>query len=147
MPSGTVLVECGGKQTFSCKRSRTPLKWIIIGLEGIDTMGPFLPRNVDLKYPRLTTSDTGDGKQIGESNITIFGFNESDKGAIIQCIDANDNTPIGMANISIRECVCTIHGSSQQRSLIVLHIFRGFHSAAPGYRMVPLLCWGSIYVL
>ena len=104
-------MDCGGKLTLTCKGPPgKPLEWTISGLEGIDIMGSFQARHESLRHPtgRIATEDTGDGSQTKESIIIISRFNELDKGGIIQCVNADDGTTIGMATISMRECLCTI---------------------------------------
>ena len=106
-------MDCGGSETFECKEKDIPLEWTIKELKGIDIMGPFLARTEAHKNPdgRISTTDTGEKTQVGMSNLTISGFTVSDEGGIIECVNANDNSIIGMANISICECVCCVHNA------------------------------------
>ena len=124
-------MACGGQQTFTCKGPRgKSLKWTISGLQGINKPIPFLARREHIEHPkgRITTNDTGDGTQTKISVITILRFTESDVGGIIQCINVDDNKIIGMATISMRECVCTMEVliDMQLKSLTVfsLHTLR-----------------------
>ena len=51
--------------------------------------------------PRITTTDTSGLTQ--SSTITITGFTTADNGGTIQCIDLNDLSAQGTANISVGE--------------------------------------------
>ena len=106
-------MDCGGSETFICEKASTPLKWTIKGLIGIDIAGPFLARTEahENSKGRISTNDTGERPQEGMSNLTISGFTVSDKGGIIECVNANENSIIGMANITICECVCCVHNA------------------------------------
>ena len=106
-------MDCGGSKTFTCKAVGISLKWKINGLRGINISGPFLARNEALRHVggRITTNDTGQNTQESVSSITISEFTISDKGGIIQCINTKDGKAIGMANISICECVCCVYNS------------------------------------
>ena len=104
-------MDCGGSKTFTCEAAGISLKWKINGLRDINIAGPFLARNEARGHVRITTSDTGENTQEDVSDITISGFTISDKGGIIQCINARNNKAIGMANISICECVCCVYNS------------------------------------
>ena len=106
-------MDCGGSETFECKETNIPLKWTIEKLNNIDILGPFLARTEARKNPdgRISTTDTGEYTQKGMSNLTISGFTVSDEGGIIKCVNANDNSIIGMANITICECVCCVHNA------------------------------------
>ena len=106
-------MACGGSKTFTCKADGISFQWTIDGLWGINISGPFLAQTEASEHQdgRITTGITGNETQIGVSDITISGFNVSDKGGIIQCINARNNKAIGMANISICECVCCVYNS------------------------------------
>ena len=106
-------MECGGSKTFICEKARKPLKWNITGLRDINIPGLFLPRNVTIESgnDRITSNDSGQTTQEGISNLTISGFTVSDKGGIIKCFNVEDDSIIGMANISICECVCCVHNA------------------------------------
>ena len=112
-PDGTVFVDCGGSKTFTCKAGGIPLKWTIDGLRGINIVDPFLARKEACEYVcgRITTNATGHKTQEDVSFFTISGFTVSHKGGIIQCINADDHMTIGMATISICECVCCVHNT------------------------------------
>ena len=104
-------MTCGGEQTFTCNGPpRKSLKWTISGLHGIDETTPFRPYKYKMDNPegRITSSDRGANSQTRLSDITILRFNDSDVGGIIQCMNVDDNVIIGMATISMRECVCTM---------------------------------------
>ena len=62
-----------------------------------------MARIAAINTPRMTSPDTGDGAQISDSRITISGFNKSDNGGTIQCINANNSNVRGMASISVGE--------------------------------------------
>ena len=108
-------MECGGSKTFECEAKNIPLKWTIERLKDINISGPFLARDEAHKNldGRITTNDSGHTTQIGISNLTISRFTVSDEGGIIKCVNENskDNNIIGMANISICECVCCVNNA------------------------------------
>ena len=103
-PDGTVSVDCGGTQTFTCRAPGVSIGWNIAGLSGI-SMGPFRARPAARNNPRITSNDTGGNSQVGVSVITISGFSISDNGGNIQCINMDDNSVQGMATISVGEWV------------------------------------------
>ena len=80
---------------------RLPIVWKITGLRGINIPGPFLARFAAIDNSKITSTDTGHDSQIGVSDITISGFSISDNGGIIQCVNMNNNSTMGMAIISI----------------------------------------------
>ena len=84
---------------------RLPIVWNITGLRGINIPGPFLARYAALDNSRIMSTDTGHGSQIGVSRITISGFSISDNGGIIQCVNMNNNSTMGMATLSVCELV------------------------------------------
>ena len=94
-------MDCGGTQTFVCSIPDKPIKWTTSGLRGI-SRGPFLARIAAIRYPRITSPDNGE-IQSSESRITISGFNKSDNGGTIQCVNADNNNVQGMASISVGE--------------------------------------------
>ena len=95
-------MDCGSTRTFTCVVPGEPIEWTTSGLSGI-SRGPFLVRNEAMTNPRITSTDTGDDSQTSVSDITISGFNRSDNGGTIQCINANNNNVRGMASISVGE--------------------------------------------
>ena len=109
-PDGTVSVDCGSRQTFTCRAPGEPIGWNIAGLSGINMPGPFRARAADqtLTNNRIMSNDTGGNMQIGVSVITISRFRISDNGGIIQCVNMDDNSTRGIATISVGECVCLV---------------------------------------
>ena len=110
-------MDCGSTQTFTCNAPGEPIKWTTSGLSGIDR-GPFLARIEAIYHPRITSHDSGE-IQTSLSGITISGFNKSDNGGIIQCVNAENNNVRGMASISVGEWLCefctSLKGSGQRR--------------------------------
>ena len=104
-------MNCGGSETFECKEKDIPLKWTITGLRDIDISGPFLARTEahENSKGRISINDTGEKTRVGMSNLTISGFTVSDEGGIVKCVNMKDNSIIGMAHISICECVCVVY--------------------------------------
>ena len=101
----TVSVGCGNAQNFICMAPGVPIGWNIAGLSGINLPGPFLARNASIGNSRITSTDNGAFLQIGVSDIIISEFIISDNGGIIQCVNMNNNSTIGMATISVGELV------------------------------------------
>ena len=104
-PNGTVSVDCGSTQTFTCTAPGEVLEWTTSGLSGI-SRGPFRARIKAITNPRIQSTDTGGDTQIDVSVITISGFSRSDNGGSIQCINANNSNVRGMASISVGEWLC-----------------------------------------
>ena len=99
-PNGNVSVDCGSTQTFTCAIPDKPIEWTTSGLSGIGS-GPFRARIAAITNPRIMSTDTGGVLQTSVSVITISGFNRSDNGGIIQCINTNNNSVEGMASITV----------------------------------------------
>ena len=102
-PDGTVSLDCGSQQTFTCSVTDGVL-WTISGLSGASVEG-----NIGLfaaiKSSRITTTDTSIATT--SSTITITGFTTADNGGTVQCINqmgANISFQ-GTANISVGEWV------------------------------------------
>ena len=95
-------MDCGSRQTFTCRAPGKPIEWTTSGLRGI-IQGPFRARNEAMTNPRIASPDTGDGAQSSMSSITISGFSRSDNGGTIRCINAENNNVRGMASISVGE--------------------------------------------
>ena len=95
-------MDCGSRQSFDCDAPGEPIEWTTSGLSGI-SRGPFRARVEARTNSRITSPDTGDTSQVGESRITISGFSRSDNGGTIQCINAENNNVRGMASISVGE--------------------------------------------
>ena len=100
-------MDCGSTQTFACSIPDEPIEWTTSGLKGI-SRGPFKARIAAILNPRITSTDTGGDVQNSVSRITISGFNKSDNGGTIQCVNANNNNVRGMASISVGEWLCEI---------------------------------------
>ena len=78
--------------------------WTII-LDGVAATQDSGKEVANMSSSRISTSDTSGVTK--SSTITITGFIMSDDGGTIQCINLDDGSPQGMANISIGEsCVC-----------------------------------------
>ena len=96
-PGGTVSLDCGSQQTFTC--SVTGGAAWAISLDGISVThdnGLGVANNA-----RITTTDTSGVTQ--SSTITITGFTTADNGGTIRCIDQADNSNQGTASISVGE--------------------------------------------
>ena len=102
-PNGNVSVQCGSRQTFTCRVPGRPLGWSISGLRGINIPGPFRARPVAKNNPRISSTDSGANTQVSVSVITIFEFSISDNGGTVQCINMEDGSVLGMADISVGE--------------------------------------------
>ena len=104
-PNGTVSVDCDSTQTFICNSHyELAIGWNITGLSEINITGPFRARSA--ANSRITSNDTGEYSQYGVSNITISGFNRSDNGGIIRCVNMdNGSVQLGNASISVGEFV------------------------------------------
>ena len=100
-------MDCGSTQTFDCAIPGEPIKWTTSGLSGI-SRGPFRARVAAINISRITSTDTGGDSQTKMSRITISGFNRSDNGGTIQCVNANNSNVRGMARISVGEWLCNI---------------------------------------
>ena len=90
---------CDSQQTFTCSVTGVAAVWTISGLSGISvtrTSGQIAANN----NPRITTTDSGVTQS---STITITRFTTSDDGGTIQCINLEDGSVQGMANISVGE--------------------------------------------
>ena len=98
-PDGTVPLDCGSQQTFTCGVNGTAA-WNISGLSGVRRT-PSNGLGTAHSNPRITTTDTNG--ITSPSTITITGFTTSDNGGTIQCINLNDNSVQGMASIPIGE--------------------------------------------
>ena len=98
-PDGTVSLDCGSQQTFTCSVTGGAA-WNITGLSGISITldNGLLAAN---NNARVTTTDTSGITQ--SSTITITGFTTSDNGGTVQCIEQADNSVQGMASISVGE--------------------------------------------
>ena len=95
-------MDCGSAQTFTYREPGVSIEWTTSGLSMIGR-GPFRARNEAMTNPRITSTDTGGGSQVGVSDITISGFSGSDNGGTIRCVNANNNNVLGMASISVGE--------------------------------------------
>ena len=100
-PNGAVPLDCGSQQTFTCSVT-VGAAWTI-SLDGISvtTLNGLSAAN----NPRITTTETSGVTP--SSTITITGFTTSDNGGTIRCIDLDDLSAQGMANISVGELYCT----------------------------------------
>ena len=103
-PNGTVQLDCGTQQTFTCSVTGPAALWTITGLSGIYARhsGLTVANNND----RVTTTDTSGVTQ--SSIINITGFSTADNGGIIQCVNQEDGSVQGTATVSIGECTCLI---------------------------------------
>ena len=92
-------MDCDSQQTFTCNVTGVLAGWTISGLNGISVI-----REIGLSAvsnnARITTTDSGGTPS---STITITGFNTSDNGGTIQCINLEDISVQGMASISVGE--------------------------------------------
>ena len=96
-PDGTVSLDCGSQQTFTCRVTNTAA-WTI-SLDGISlSTAPGI--TADTNSARINTTDSG---ALPSSTITITGFTEADNGGTIQCVDLVGGSVQGMANISVGE--------------------------------------------
>ena len=93
-------MDCGSQQTFTCSVTSIAALWTISGLSGISATSSN-GLGVANYNPRITTTDASGVSS--PSTITITGFNISDDGGTIQCIDQADNSVQGMASISVGE--------------------------------------------
>ena len=98
-PDGTVLLDCGSQQTFTCSVTGVAALWTISGLSGI-SVAQISGLGVANNNPRVTTDTIS---TTPTSNITITGFTTSDNGGTIQCINLDDGSVQGMASISVGE--------------------------------------------
>ena len=100
-PDGTVSLDCGSQQTFTCIVTGSAALWSITGLSGISV--PTIPTGLSIanSNPRITTTDSS--SVTPSSTITITGFTTSDNGGTIQCVDLNDGSLQGMASTSVGE--------------------------------------------
>ena len=103
MPSGTVAVDCGGQQTFTCDvtgiTTNSAAGWDIMGLVNISALGSngvVVANN----NPRITTSTGGN---VPISTITIADFTISDNGGTVQCTNTEDGSEQGTAAITVGE--------------------------------------------
>ena len=96
-PGGSVSIYNGKQQTFTCSVAGAAV-WTITGLRGI-TATKSTGLSAANNNPRITTTDTSGLTPF--STITITGFNTSDNGGAIQCIELADGSVHGKTNISI----------------------------------------------
>ena len=100
-PGGTVSLDCGSTQTFTCRadRAASTAVWTVTGLSGIIAM-----RTSGVKAAssnnRITTTDPSENIQV--STIIISGFTTADEGGTVQCIESTFSLFLGSS-------VATIH--------------------------------------
>jgi hypothetical protein len=97
-PSGSISLDCGNQETFICSVTGTAAGWTITGLSGI-TVSLDSGLAANNTNARITTTDTSGVTQT--STITITGFNTSDNGGNVQCINLADGAVQGMINVSV----------------------------------------------
>ena len=91
-------MDCGSQQTFTCNVTGVAA-WNISGLSGISVAGT--TGQIAAEHnARITTTNSG---VTPSSTITITGFNTTDDGGTILCIDLADISVQGMASISVGE--------------------------------------------
>jgi hypothetical protein len=91
-------LDCSSQRTFTCNVTGPAAGWTITGLSGITAV----ERRGQLaasSNARITTSDTSGITP--SSTITISGFNTSDNGGNVQCINLADGAVQGMINVSV----------------------------------------------
>ena len=98
-PDGTVSLDCGSQQTFTCSVNGTAV-WTISGLSGINAIR-FNGLGTARTNTRITTTDSSG--LTSPSTISITGFTTADNGGTIQCINLDDLSVQGMARISVGE--------------------------------------------
>ena len=99
-PEGTVSLDCGSQQTFTCNVTGVAAGWTISGLNEISVTartGLFAANN----NARISTSDTSGVTP--SSTITITAFTTADDGGTIQCINLADNSVQGTSSLSVGE--------------------------------------------
>ena len=96
-------MDCGGQQTFTCDvtgiTTNSAAGWTIMGLVNINALGSngvVVANN----NPRISTSTGGN---VPISTITIADFTMSDNGGTVQCINTDDSSEQGTANITVGE--------------------------------------------
>ena len=106
-PNGTIWLDCGSQQMFSCCVSGQAAVWAISGLDGMNTITNQSGQDA-ANFPRITTTDNG----VTHSSIIIISrFTIADNGAIVECTDSSTNEVNGMANILVGELLihtCTV---------------------------------------
>ena len=98
MPSGDLTLDCGNQQTFVCSVTGLAAGWTIRGLSDIAIINNNGLAASSLNS-RITTNDKSNVTQ--SSTITITGFNTTDNGGTIQCINLEDGSIRGIATTSI----------------------------------------------
>jgi hypothetical protein len=104
MPSGTIAIDCGNAQSFTCDVSATttgnPVAgWTTEGLMGISTSGSNGAQAAN-NNPRITTSTGGN---VPVSTIIISNFTEGDSGGSVQCVNTDDvsGTVLDMVTVTV----------------------------------------------
>ena len=120
-PVGTISLDCGSQQTFTCSVPGPAALWTISGLSSISVIRESGLSVANTSGSRVTTTDTSGVTQ--SSTITITGFTTADHGGTIQCINLVDSSVQGMASISVGEWLFDrIHRCNiiTQRALILV---------------------------
>ena len=99
-PSGSILLDYGSQQMFTCSVTGPAAVWTITGFSGI-TGVESSGLSVANSNARITTTDTSGLTQ--SSTITITGFTTADFGGTVQCINQADSSVQGMVTILFGE--------------------------------------------
>ena len=99
-PSGSLLLDYGSEQTFTCTVTGPAAMWTITGLSGITAVGS-IGLSAANNNARITTTDTSGLTQ--SSTITITGFTTADYGGMVQCINQADASVEGKVTILLGE--------------------------------------------
>ena len=88
VPNGTVPLDCGSQQVFTCTISGRFARW------------RFDIKAGNVKYTATILPDTARTNQT-KSAITVFNLSEADNNGTVECIDRDTNLSEGTARIVI----------------------------------------------
>ena len=88
VPNGTVPLDCGSQQVFTCTISGRFVQW------------RFDIKAGNVEYTANVLPDTARTNQT-ESVITVFNLSEADNNGTVECIDRDTNLSEGTARIVI----------------------------------------------
>ena len=99
-PSGTVCLDCGSQQMFTCQATSGSARWTLRGLPGRNAEKN-TGVNLASYYSNLTTADTN--SYTYPTSINITGFSMADNGGVVECVDQNSDRVEAIATIVVGE--------------------------------------------
>ena len=101
---GTVPLDCGSQQTFTCSVTGVLAGWTIRRLSGISVTSNSGQIAAD-NNARINTANSGD---LLTSTILITGHTAADNGGTIQCINLANGSVQGMATVLVGENISSM---------------------------------------